>query len=76
MEQDDDLKRKIKRMWAMRKTEVIPIVVGALGAVSRELNYWIEKLDIHMRGELLQKDIIAWNSKNTKKLGKLKNPEP
>ena len=60
----------------MRKIEVIPIVVSALGAISRKLNKWIEKLDVHIRVKLLQ-DGIAWNSKNTeKKLGKLKNPEP
>ena len=59
----------------MRKIEVIPIVVSALGAVGRKLNKWIEKLDVHIRVKLLQ-DGIAWNSKNTEKLGKLKNPEP
>ena len=54
MEKYDDLKREIKRMWTMRKIEIIPIVVGALGAVSRNLNNWIEKLDVHIRVELLQ----------------------
>ena len=30
------LKREISTMWAMRKVEVIPVVVGALGAIGRE----------------------------------------
>ena len=45
-------------MWAMKKIEVISIVVGALGAVSRKLNNWIEKPNIHMRVELLQKTAL------------------
>ena len=57
MEKYDELKREIKRIRAMKKIEVISIVVGAFGAVSRKLN-WIEKLDLHMRVELLQK--TAW----------------
>ena len=28
------LKREIKNLWSMRKVEVIPVVVGALGCVS------------------------------------------
>ena len=58
IEKYDDLKRKIKRMWAMRKIEVIPIVVGASGTVSRKLNNCIEKLDVHMRVQLLQKTAL------------------
>ena len=54
MEKYDDLKREIKEMWVMRKSEEIPVVVGALGAVSRQLDNWIEKVDVHMRVELLQ----------------------
>ena len=58
MEKYGDLKREVKRMWAMRKIEVILIVVGALGAVSRKLSNWIEKLDVHMRVERLQKTAL------------------
>ena len=58
MEKYDDLKRKIKTLWAIKKTEVILIVVGALGAVSRKLDNWIEKLDVHMIAEHLQKTAL------------------
>jgi calcium-sensing receptor len=64
----------------MKKVEVIPIIVGALGAVSNNLDKWIEKLGIHIRIELLQKTALLgtlWDSKNTeKKLGKLKSLGP
>ena len=42
----------------MKKIEVIPIVVGALGAVSRKLDNWIEKLDVQRRVELFQKTAL------------------
>ena len=58
MEKYDDLKWEIKIMWTIRKIEIIPIVVGALGAISRKLDKWIEKLYVHMRIELLQKPTL------------------
>ena len=36
IEKYQDLKREISTMWAMRKAEVIPVVVGALGAIGAE----------------------------------------
>ena len=42
----------------MKKVEVIPIVVGALGAVSKKLDKWIEKLGIRIRIEILQKTAL------------------
>ena len=63
MEKYDELKREITRMWMMRKIEVIPIVVGALRAACRKQNNWIEKLDIHMRIEPLQKTALLGTAK-------------
>ena len=56
----------------MKKVEVIPIVVGALGAVSKKLDKWIEKLGIHIRIELLQKTTLLGTARILrKKLGNL-----
>ena len=38
-----DLKMEIAFMWNMKRVTVIPVVVGALGAVSTDLEKWIEK---------------------------------
>ena len=40
--QDKDLKLEIQRMWQM-KTEVIPVVVGALGTVKKGMVEYIKK---------------------------------
>ncbi len=72
VEKYDELKREIRKVWAMKKIEVIPIVVGALGAVSNELDKWIKKLGIHIRIELLQKQLVTARILRMS-LGKLKS---
>ena len=49
IEKYDELKREIRKLWTMKKVEVIPIVVGALGAVSKKRDKWFEKLGIHIK---------------------------
>ena len=51
----------------MKKVEVIPIVVGALGAVSKKLDKWIEKLGIHIGIELLQKTALLGTARVLRK---------
>ena len=46
IEKYGDLKREEAAMWGMKKMIVIQIVVGALGAVSKELDKYIEKIGI------------------------------
>ena len=36
IEKYQDVKREVSTMWAMRKVEVIPVVVVALGAIGAE----------------------------------------
>ena len=38
IEKYDELKMEIRKLWTMKKVEVIPIVVGVLGAVSKKLD--------------------------------------
>ena len=38
IEKCQDLKIEIRKLWAMRRVEVVPVVVGALGAVTKRLN--------------------------------------
>jgi len=52
-----DLVLEIQRLWNV-KAEVIPIVIGALGAVTPELNDWLKKLPIKVRCDFLQKCVL------------------
>ena len=40
-----DLKMELKRLWKM-KVKVIPVVIGALGSVSKNLKKWLKELDM------------------------------
>ena len=44
----------------MRKVEVMLVVIGALGTVTKHFEKWIEKLDLDLTLEAL----LSWNSKN------------
>ena len=46
VENYQDLKREIKRLWELRCAKVVPVVIGALGSVTKDLECWIEKMDI------------------------------
>ena len=50
-----DLKRKIGKLWDIKKQEVVPVVVGALGAITKRLHTWLDKLGITIGTGLLQK---------------------
>ena len=45
-------------MWSMKKVEIVPVVVGALGAVSKNSELYIEKLGIQIKTEHLQKTAL------------------
>ena len=41
-----ELKYEIPNIWKMREVKVIPVVMGALGKVTKHFEKWIEKLDL------------------------------
>ena len=53
-----ELKYEIAKIWKMRNVEVIPVVIGALGTVTKHLEKWIEKLDLNLSIEALQKPCL------------------
>ena len=42
----------------MRKVEVIPVVIGALGTVTKRFEKWIEKLGLDLTIEAIQKPLL------------------
>ena len=58
-----DLKREVATMWGMKKVIVIPVVIGALGAVSKDFEKWIGKIEIDLRVGHVQKTALL-HSKN------------
>ena len=58
IEKYQDLKIEIGRIWGIKRLIVIPVVVGALGCVTKNLDKWLEKLDIKISTAFLQKTAL------------------
>ena len=43
-----DLSNEIKRSWKCREVVIIPVIVGALGIISKEFEKWVGKLEINV----------------------------
>ena len=56
-EKYQDLAREIQRIWKSR-TKVVPVVVGALGSVSKKLAGHLEQLGIKNRTRTMQKSAL------------------
>ena len=56
-EKHQDLAREIKRIWKSR-TKVVPVVVGALGSVSKKLAGHLEQIGIKNRTRTMQKSAL------------------
>ena len=52
-----DLARELRKLWKM-KTVVIPIVIGTLGIVPKDLNRRLENIGIETKIDELQKSVI------------------
>uniref|UniRef100_A0A1X7T566 Uncharacterized protein n=1 Tax=Amphimedon queenslandica TaxID=400682 RepID=A0A1X7T566_AMPQE len=49
------LRLEIIRSWSLRQVDIIPVVVGA---VSRNIERWLEKLGVVIRVEHIQKTVL------------------
>ena len=57
-----DLKIELKRIWHKEKVEVIPIVIGALGAIPKNLKRNLESIGVDLPIGLLQKSVLLGTS--------------
>ena len=58
IEKYQNLKRELKRLWSMKKVEVVPVVVGALGCISNGFSRWMETLGIKLNVGMVQKSVL------------------
>ena len=54
----DELRVEVKKLWEMKDVRVIPIVVGALGSISKNLQEYVNKLEVEISSALLQKTAL------------------
>ena len=51
-------REEIGKMWRLKKVTVVPIVIGALGAVSEMFKKYMGKLDVTIRLKVIQKTAL------------------
>ena len=54
----DDLRWKVKEKWSMKKVDIVPVVIVALGAVGKNFEQYMERLGIQIKTEHLQKKAL------------------
>ena len=63
VEKYQDLKKEIRKLWSIRRVKVVLVVVGALGAVSKRLDTWLDELEITINTGLQQKTALLGTEK-------------
>ena len=52
------LKEEVRRLWKMKNVTVLPIVISALGAMSRRFAGYVNKAGANIRLEIIQKTAL------------------
>ena len=68
IEKYQDLKREIKRLWKLRTVQVVPVVIGALGCVTKEFERWLENLNIEPEVGVMQKAALLGTARILRKV--------
>ena len=63
-----DLKREIGRLWQLKMVEVVPVVIEALGSVTKGFDRWIENLGIPLNVGVMQKTALLGTARIFKKV--------
>ena len=58
IEKYQNLKRELKRLCSLKKVEVVPVVVGALGCISKGFSGWMGTLGIRLTVGMVQKSVL------------------
>ena len=62
------LKDEIAKVWRMRKVIVVPVVIGALGAVLVNFKEYMRQIGVNVRLEVIQKTTLLGSAKILRKV--------
>ena len=60
------MKRELKRLWSLKKVEFLPVVVGALGCISK--GGWMDALGIKLNVGMVQKYVLLGTTRILRKV--------
>ena len=55
IENYEDFKRELKRIWKLRRVTVVPNIIGALGTASKDIEKWLAEIGVSCRLDSLQR---------------------
>ena len=58
IEKYQELAREIKRLWKLHSVTVVPVIIGALGTISKAHLSYLATLNVHLSFETIQKSAI------------------
>ena len=68
IEKYHNLKRELKRVLSLKKIEVVPVVVGALGCISKSFIGWMDTLGIKLNVGMVQKPALLGTARILRKV--------
>ena len=63
-----DIKREIQRLWNLRKVEIVPVIVGALGSVTKNFEMYMEMIGIKLDTHTVQKTTLLGTARILRKV--------
>ena len=68
IEKYQNLKIELKRLWSLKKVAVLPVVVGALGCISKGFSGWVDTLGIKLNVGMVQKSVLLGTARILRKI--------
>ena len=68
IEKYQNLKIELKRLWSLKKVAVLPVVVGALGCISKGFSGWLDTLGIKLNVGMVQKPFLLGTARILRKI--------
>ena len=68
IEKYQPLRDELARLWGLKKAKVIPVVIGALGVISRKFEGYIKECDDNIRLEVMQKTTLLGTARLLRKV--------
>ena len=68
IEKYQNLKKELKRLWSLKKVEVVPVVVGALRCISEDFSEWMDTLGIKLNVGIVQKSVLLRTARILRKV--------
>ena len=68
IEKYQSLKRELKSLWSLKKVDVVPVVVGALGCIINGFSAWMDTRGIKLNVRIVQTSVLLGTARKLRKV--------